>query len=267
MDAARAAFLEALPAHRLGTDAAVGMGDQIAFKLLELDRSWQPTLSGWQEAVVTSVGGEELTLRGTAAAAEELRQLAPSALVDLRIVTRAGAAAGGGAAAEAQGGGGDAAAVAPADGGAAAGGATGGVEVEVGAPRRLAERKRALLASLAAAPAGSPPAPGVVARDAAGDEQEGTAAAAYSVRASVRAQVEYYFSDANLARDRFMREQIAAAPGGGGWVPLSLLLTFNRLKRTGIGEAELAEALATSTQVEVDGATAARVRRRVAYAP
>lgn len=36
----------------------------------------------------------------------------------------------------------------------------------------------------------------------------------YNKRASVLRQLEYYFSDENLARDSFMREQIDAGPDG-----------------------------------------------------
>ncbi|XP_017152656.2 la protein homolog [Drosophila miranda] len=45
-------------------------------------------------------------------------------------------------------------------------------------------------------------------------------------RAIIR-QVEYYFGDANLNRDKFLREQIAK--NEDGWVPLSVLITFKRL--------------------------------------
>lgn len=39
-------------------------------------------------------------------------------------------------------------------------------------------------------------------------------------------QVEYYFGDANLSRDKFLQEQIGK---DDGWVELSVLLTFKRL--------------------------------------
>ncbi|XP_004530279.1 la protein homolog [Ceratitis capitata] len=45
-------------------------------------------------------------------------------------------------------------------------------------------------------------------------------------RAIIR-QVEYYFSNANLRRDKFLLEQISK--NEEGWVPLSVLLTFKRL--------------------------------------
>jgi len=44
----------------------------------------------------------------------------------------------------------------------------------------------------------------------------------------VRAQIEFYFSDSNFPRDKFLREQ--AAQNEEGYVPLQVLLTFPRLK-------------------------------------
>lgn len=39
-------------------------------------------------------------------------------------------------------------------------------------------------------------------------------------------QVEYYFGDINLPRDKFMQEKLKEDEG---WIPLDVLLTFNRL--------------------------------------
>lgn len=44
---------------------------------------------------------------------------------------------------------------------------------------------------------------------------------------SIIRQLEYYFGDANLTRDKFLIEQISK---NEGWVPLDVLLTFKRLK-------------------------------------
>lgn len=44
---------------------------------------------------------------------------------------------------------------------------------------------------------------------------------------SIIRQLEYYFGDANLARDKFLLDQITK---DDGWVPLDVLLTFKRLK-------------------------------------
>ncbi|XP_064535458.1 la protein homolog [Drosophila montana] len=60
------------------------------------------------------------------------------------------------------------------------------------------------------------------------EDPEAPAAEEYSKqeRAIIR-QVEYYFGDANLHRDKFLSEQISK--NEGGWVPLSVLVTFKRL--------------------------------------
>lgn len=50
---------------------------------------------------------------------------------------------------------------------------------------------------------------------------------AAKVEGAIIRQVEYYFGDANLARDKFLQEQITKDEG---WVPLDVLLTFKRLK-------------------------------------
>nr|Q26457.1 RecName: Full=La protein homolog; AltName: Full=La autoantigen homolog; AltName: Full=La ribonucleoprotein [Aedes albopictus]AAB35931.1 La autoantigen homolog [Aedes albopictus] len=47
------------------------------------------------------------------------------------------------------------------------------------------------------------------------------------LEASTIRQLEYYFGDANLARDKFLQEQISKDEG---WVPVDVLLTFKRLK-------------------------------------
>lgn len=39
-------------------------------------------------------------------------------------------------------------------------------------------------------------------------------------------QIEYYFGDINLPRDKFMQEKIKEDEG---WIPLDVLLTFKRL--------------------------------------
>lgn len=39
-------------------------------------------------------------------------------------------------------------------------------------------------------------------------------------------QIEYYFGDINLPRDKFMQEKMKE---DDGWIPLDVLLTFNRL--------------------------------------
>lgn len=49
-------------------------------------------------------------------------------------------------------------------------------------------------------------------------------------------QLAFYFSDANLRRDRFLREKIVSADDG--FVPISVILPFNRLKLMGCSTPE-----------------------------
>lgn len=56
-------------------------------------------------------------------------------------------------------------------------------------------------------------------------------------------QVEYYFGDINLARDKFLHQQIKE---DDGWVSLEVLTTFNRLKQLSEDKNVIAEALKKS---------------------
>jgi La domain len=44
-------------------------------------------------------------------------------------------------------------------------------------------------------------------------------------------QVEFYFSDANLPRDKFLWTQTQADPKKRGWVPISTIASFKRMQR------------------------------------
>lgn len=59
-------------------------------------------------------------------------------------------------------------------------------------------------------------------------------------------QIEYYFGDINLQRDKFMREKIDHADNPEHWVDISVLLTFNRLKKITENGEEIAEAIVKS---------------------
>jgi len=50
---------------------------------------------------------------------------------------------------------------------------------------------------------------------------------ASELESSIIRQLEYYFSDSNLYRDKFLQEQITK---DDGWVPVATLLTFKRLQ-------------------------------------
>jgi len=80
----------------------------------------------------------------------------------------------------------------------------------------------------------------------------------------VRRQLDFYFSDSNLRRDKFMR---ATVDVGGGFVELATLLTFNRLKAMRVTEvSQLVEAIKKSEMLELseDGS---KVRRDLVKAP
>lgn len=66
--------------------------------------------------------------------------------------------------------------------------------------------------------------------------------------AAIRKQVEYYFGDTNLPRDKFL--QTAIAKNEDKWVPIETLCTFNRLKVLSTDAAAIADALAGSELVE-----------------
>lgn len=61
----------------------------------------------------------------------------------------------------------------------------------------------------------------------ASTEETSTPENVSKLEASIIRQLEYYFGDANLARDKFLLEQISK---DDGWVSLDVLLTFKRLK-------------------------------------
>jgi len=63
-------------------------------------------------------------------------------------------------------------------------------------------------------------------------------------------QVEFYFSDSNFPRDKFLRAQ--AALNEEGYVPIGTLSTFNRMKQLTTDNKVIAAALKPSTIVEVN---------------
>lgn len=75
----------------------------------------------------------------------------------------------------------------------------------------------------------------------------------------LRRQTEFYFSDVNIAKDVFLRSKVAE--DAEGFVPLSVLLTFNRLSSITKDPAVLADALRTSTALVLNNEGTA-VRRK-----
>ena len=81
---------------------------------------------------------------------------------------------------------------------------------------------------------------------------------AAAAAARVRAQLEFWSSDANLRRDPHLRKLSAA---GGGYVPLTVLASFGRLRALGATPEAVAGAVAWSALVELDAAGRALRRR------
>jgi hypothetical protein len=73
----------------------------------------------------------------------------------------------------------------------------------------------------------------------------------------VRKQVEYYFSFDNLCKDVFLRNTM----DGEGWVELSLIASFNMVKKHGVAAESLGMYLLGSDVVEVDNAKL-RIRQK-----
>ncbi|GAB0087292.1 LA [Sergentomyia squamirostris] len=63
-------------------------------------------------------------------------------------------------------------------------------------------------------------------------------------------QVEYYFGDTNMVRDKFLQEQIAK--DAEGWVTLTCLLTFKRLAALSTDPEVVCKALDKSTEMLVE---------------
>ncbi|XP_075153616.1 la autoantigen-like [Haematobia irritans] len=66
------------------------------------------------------------------------------------------------------------------------------------------------------------------------------------IQSKIMRQVEYYFGDSNLNRDKFLLDQISK--DSDGWVPISVLLTFKRLASLSTDEAVIAEACEKSDE-------------------
>ena len=85
------------------------------------------------------------------------------------------------------------------------------------------------------------------------------AAADASMEEKLRLQIEFYLSDSNLPRDKFLRARVEADPEG--YVDLALLNTFKRMQVLHSDVQAIARALQSSDLVELS-ADRLRVRRR-----
>ena len=68
--------------------------------------------------------------------------------------------------------------------------------------------------------------------------------------AAVKKQIEYYLSDTNLSRDKFFREQIETDKQG--WVDIAHFLNCNKIKNMKTSSAQIADACADSSEVDVN---------------
>ncbi|XP_004867656.1 la-related protein 7 isoform X2 [Heterocephalus glaber] len=79
------------------------------------------------------------------------------------------------------------------------------------------------------------------------------------VLADIAKQVDFWFGDANLHKDRFLREQIEKSRDG--YVDISLLVSFNKMKKLTTDGKLIARALKSSAIVELD-LEGTRIRRK-----
>lgn len=64
----------------------------------------------------------------------------------------------------------------------------------------------------------------------------------------IKEQMEFYFSDANFSKDKFMQ---ARAKENDGFIPISVFLTFKRMKNLDADVEKIKEAMADSKMVEI----------------
>ncbi|EPS70517.1 hypothetical protein M569_04256, partial [Genlisea aurea] len=69
------------------------------------------------------------------------------------------------------------------------------------------------------------------------------------LKAELVKQIEYYFSDQNLQGDAFL----IALMDEEGWVPISSIADFNRVKRKNVGIPFILDALRVSETIEIQG--------------
>ncbi|XP_075539604.1 la protein homolog [Dermacentor variabilis] len=84
----------------------------------------------------------------------------------------------------------------------------------------------------------------VCSRSLAMTDREIVSTSVSAIEAKIIKQVEYYFGDFNLSRDKFLQGKIKM---DDGWVAIKVLLAFNRLKRLAYEENVVVQALRKST--------------------
>ncbi|XP_065365134.1 la-related protein 7 [Calliphora vicina] len=78
---------------------------------------------------------------------------------------------------------------------------------------------------------------------------------------AIRAQMEFYFGDANLTKDRFLKQQLDKDP----YVPLEIFMTFNKMKALTSKVEDIAKSLSNSQLLELDE-TEQKVKRKIPLA-
>lgn len=76
-------------------------------------------------------------------------------------------------------------------------------------------------------------------------------AAGTNMKEHLMRQIEYYFSDDNLARDLFMRRNMDAE----GYLPVQMIASFNRIRNMGVGWEDVLQAVRDSDLLELDEST------------
>lgn len=86
----------------------------------------------------------------------------------------------------------------------------------------------------------------VAAPEVVAEETSTVAATTPELLAKILKQIEFYFGDANLPRDKFLQEKIKE---NDGWVQIAVLATFSRMKSLSEDVSVIAEALVQSQEL------------------
>lgn len=76
-------------------------------------------------------------------------------------------------------------------------------------------------------------------------------------------QVDFYFGDTNYPKDKYLQQCATADPEGKGWIPVSVVASFRKLKRMCTDMQFILESIPQATMVELD-LKRQMVRRNVA---
>ena len=101
-------------------------------------------------------------------------------------------------------------------------------------------------------------ATGEAPQDSAADSLKAVETA--TVDPKVKKQIEFYFSDSNLPKDKFLLSKVRDKSNPEGWIDLALIVTFKRMREFGATEESLAAA-AKSSEFLVVSEDGKKVRR------